>query len=274
MPNLVTGAVRQGLYTHIVGRRILYHPLLGSTMDEAARLAKEGADEGTVVIAERQSAGRGRQGRSWVSQPGNLLFSVLFRPRMDQLPFISIIGGLAAARAVRKTAGLDPEIKWPNDLMLNGRKAAGVLAESAVEGDSVCYAVLGIGINVALNPSDDDEISTIAISVNEATGTEVARESLLRQLLLELDSLYRGLPADGRNPGQTPIVEWSGLLQTVGKRVTATFRNDSITGHAIGVDETGNLLLRTDAGETITLTAGDVTLSANQADAHRNSGLT
>ena len=262
MPNLVSGAVREGLYTHVVGRRILYYPELGSTMDEAARLAKNGADEGTVVIAERQSAGRGRQGRSWVSQPGNLLFSVLFLPRMDQLPFISIIGGLATARAVRKTAGLDPQIKWPNDLILNGRKAAGILAESAIEGDSVCYAVLGIGINVSLNPSDDDEISTIAISVNEAAGTEVARESLLRQLLLELDDLYRTLTAGGKDAARSTITEWSGLLQTVGNRVTATFRDDSISGQAIGVDDTGNLLLRTDAGETVTLTAGDVTLSA------------
>lgn len=263
MPNLVSGAVRQGLYTHIVGRRILYHPLLGSTMDEATRLAVDGADEGTVVIAERQSAGRGRQGRSWVSQPGNLLFSVLFRPTMEQLPLVSIIGSLATARAVRKVAGVDPAIKWPNDIMLNGRKAAGILAESAVEGDSVCYAVLGIGINVALNPSDDDEISAIAISVNEAAGTEVARESLLRQLLLELDDLYRRLRTGGSDAGRSPIDEWSGLLETIGNTVTATFRNESISGDAIGVDSAGNLLLRTETGETITLTAGDVTLSAH-----------
>jgi BirA family biotin operon repressor/biotin-[acetyl-CoA-carboxylase] ligase len=182
---------------------------------------------------------------------------------MEQLPFVSIIGSLATARAVRKVAGVDPAIKWPNDIMLNGRKAAGILAESAVEGDSVCYAVLGIGINVALNPSDDDEISAIAISVNEAAGTEVARESLLRQLLLELDDLYRRLRTGGSDAGRSPIEEWSGLLETIGNTVTATFRNESISGDAIGVDSAGNLLLRTETGETITLTAGDVTLSAH-----------
>ena len=258
MPNLVASTVRQGLYTHAVGRRILYYPELKSTMDEAARLAGEDAEEGTVVIAERQSAGRGRQGRGWISQTGNLLFSVLFRPDMAQLPFISIIGGVAAARAVRKTTGLAASIKWPNDLMLEGRKAAGILAESAVVGDSVCYAVLGIGVNVALDVSESEEISAFATSVNAAAGREMDRESLLRQLLIELDDLYIRL---GR--GESPIEEWRGLLDTTGRRVTATSGNDAYVGVAEGVDDTGNLLLRLDNGLLITLTAGDVTLGGS-----------
>ena len=262
MPTLVASVVRQGLYTHVVGRRILYYPVLKSTMDEAARLASEDADEGAVVIAERQSAGRGRQGRSWVSQPGNLLFSVLFRPGMAQLPFISIIGGVAAARAVRKTTGLSPKIKWPNDLMLDGRKAAGILAESAIVGNSVCYAVLGIGVNIALDVSKSEEIAALhpelvegATSINAAAGREVERESLLRQLLLELDDLYIQL-----HRGASPLPEWRSLLETAGCRVKAVSGNETHTGLAEGVDDTGNLLLRLDDGRLITLTAGDVTL--------------
>ena len=257
MPNLVASTIRQGLYTHVVGRRVLYYPELKSTMDEAARLADKGAEEGAVVIAERQSAGRGRQGRSWVSQPGNLLFSVLFRPDMAQLPFISIVGGVAAARAVRKTTGLEPRIKWPNDLMLEGRKAAGILAESAVVGDSVCYAVLGIGINVALDTSGTEEISAFATSVNAVAGRDVDREPLLRQLLLDLDELYVSL---GR--GVSPLPEWRDLLETTGRRVQATFGRDSYSGLAEGVDDAGNLLLRVDDGTVVTLTAGDVSLSS------------
>ena len=259
MPNLVAATVRQGLYTHVAGRRILYYPELRSTMDEAARLAGETAEEGTVVIAERQSAGRGRQGRSWVSQPGNLLFSVLFRPEMAHLPFISIIGGVAAARAVRKTAGLSPGIKWPNDLMLGGKKAAGILAESAIVGDSVCYAVLGIGVNVALDTSDAEEISAFATSVNAEAGREVDRESLLRQLLLELDDLYISLKR-----GLSPLPEWRDLLETTGRRVEAAFAGDSYVGLAEGVDDIGNLLLRLGDGTVVTLTAGDVTLSGTR----------
>ena len=259
MPNLVSATIRQGLYTHVVGRRILYYPELESTMDGAARLADKGAEEGFVVIAERQSAGRGRQGRGWVSQPGNLLFSVLFRPEMTQLPFISIIGGVASARAVRKTTGLDPKIKWPNDLMLDGRKTAGILAESVIVGDSVCYAVLGIGINVALDTSENEEISASATSVNSVAGREVERESLLRQLLLELDDLYIRL---GR--GESPIAEWRDLLETKGRRIVASSGNERHHGLAEDVDETGNLLLRLDDGLVITLTAGDVTLSGSE----------
>ena len=259
-PDLVSRTVRGGLFTHVVGRRILYHPILASTMDEARRLAEEGADEGTVIIAERQSAGRGRHGRSWVSQPGNLLFSVVFRPGLEQLPFIDIIGGLASARAVRKIALLEPRIKWPNDLMLAGRKAAGILAESTIEGDTVCYAVLGIGLNVALNPEESEEISSVATSLNAAADRDVPRDALLRQLLIELDELYRGLPGRGRPLGNSPVPEWARLVDTIGQSVTVTWRAETISGLAEGVDETGNLLLRTDDGQLVTLTAGDVSL--------------
>ena len=262
MSNLVASAVRQGLYTHVVGKRILYYNELESTMDKAARLAEDGADEGTVVIAERQSAGRGRQGRSWVSQPGNLLLSIVFRPNMEQLPFISPIGGVAAARAVRKATGLAPRIKWPNDLMLDSRKAAGILAESAIAGDSVCYAVLGLGINVALDVAEIDGISSIATSVNAAAGGhEVERQLLLRQLLLELDDLYIQL---GRNI--SPVEEWRDLIETIERRVTAVSGTESNTGFAEGVDEIGNLLLRLDDGRLITLTSGDVTLGVEKQD--------
>ena len=220
-----------------------------------------------MVVAERQSAGRGRQGRSWVSQPGNLLFSVIFRPSISQLPFISIIGGLAAARAVRKVAALDPRIKWPNDLMLEGRKAAGILAESAIEGESVCYAVLGIGINVVLNAEETGEIADIATSVNAASGRDIPRESLLLQCLLELDSLYRGLPGgrqySSASPVEDPVEEWKRLIDTLGRRITVTSGTEQITGLALDVDDTGNLLLQKDNDEVITLTAGDITIGSS-----------
>ncbi len=257
MPNLVASTLREGLFTHVVGRRFLYFNGLDSTMDEAARLAGEGAEEGTVVIAEMQTAGRGRQGRGWVSQPGNLLFSILLRPDIDKLPFISMIGGVAVARAIRKTTGLNPRIKWPNDIMLDGKKTAGILAESAIAGVSVCYAVLGLGINVALNVAESEEISALATSLDAASGSAVDREILLRQMLLDLDELYIGL--DG---SESPLQEWRQMLETTGRRVTATSGSDVHTGIATGVDETGNLILKLDDGRLITLTAGDVTLSA------------
>jgi len=257
-PNLVAATVRQGLFTRIVGRRLLYYPELSSTMDEAGKLGEGDTEEGAVVVAEVQSAGRGRQGRSWVSQPGNLLVSVLFRPSLDALPFISIIGGIAAARAVRKVTGLEVNIKWPNDLLIGGRKVAGILAESAIAGDTVWYAVLGVGMNVSLDTGQTEEIATFATSINAAAGQEVPREDLLRQFLMDLDALYLALAQ-----GISPIEEWQGLLSTTGQRLMATWGNDTYNGVAEGTDPMGNLLLRQDDGSLLTLTAGDVTLSGN-----------
>ena len=257
-PNLVAATVRQGLFTRIVGRRLLYYPELSSTMDEAGKLGEGDTEEGAVVVAEVQSAGRGRQGRSWVSQPGNLLVSVLFRPSLDALPFISIIGGIAAARAVRKVTGLEANIKWPNDLLIGGRKVAGILAESAIAGDTVWYAVLGVGMNVSLDTNQTEEIATFATSINAAAGQEVPRADLLRQFLMDLDALYLALAQ-----GISPIEEWQGLLSTTGQRLMATWGNDTYNGVAEGTDPMGNLLLRQDDGSLLTLTAGDVTLSGN-----------
>jgi len=227
-------------------------------MDEAGKLGEGDAEEGAVVVAETQTAGRGRQGRNWVSQPGNLLVSVLFRPTLEALPFISIIGGVAAARAVRKVTGLEPQIKWPNDLLIQGRKVAGILAESAIAGDTVWYAVLGVGMNVSLNTDQTEEIASFATSVNAAAGKVVPREDLLRQFLMDLDALYLALGQE-----QSPIEEWQGLLSTTGQRLEATWGNESFIGVAEGTDPMGNLLLRQDDGSLLTLTAGDVTLGAN-----------
>ena len=257
-PNLVAATIRKGLYTRIVGRRLLYYPELPSTMDEAARLGEDDADEGAVVVAEVQSAGRGRQGRSWVSKPGNILVSVLFRPNLETLPFISIIGGIAAARAVRKVTGLDIKIKWPNDLMISGRKVAGILAESTIAGNSVWYAVLGVGMNVSLGTEQIEEISPFAISLNAAVGEDVPREDLLRQFLMDLDALYLSL-----SKGKSPLEEWQELLETIGQSLVATWRDDTYYGVAEGTDELGNLLLRQDDGSLLTLTAGDVTLTGH-----------
>ncbi len=257
-PNLVAATVRQGLFTRIVGRRLLYYPELSSTMDEAGKLGEGNAEEGAVVVAEVQNAGRGRQGRTWVSRPGNLLVSVLFRPSLDALPFISIIGGIAAARAVRKVTGLEVRIKWPNDLLIDGRKIAGILAESAIAGDTVWYAVLGLGMNVRLDNDQTEEIAAFATSIHAAAGQEVPREDLLRQFLMDLDALYLDL-----RQGQSPIEEWQGLLSTTGQRLVATWGNDKYTGMAEGTDPIGNLLLRQDDGTLLTLTAGDITLSGN-----------
>ncbi len=254
-PSTVGFMLRTGLYTAIIGRTVRFYQSTGSTMDDAALWARDGADEGAVIVSETQTASRGRVGRRWVSDAGNLYFSVLFRPDANALPLLNPLAGVAVARAVRQVAGVYPTIKWPNDIMIEGRKVAGILAESALSGSRIEHAVVGIGINVALDVSADPEIAESATSLNTATNAEVDRSELLRRVLQHMDALYLDL---GR--GRSPIPEWRRWLDTLGQRVVVTHHGASSEGMAEDVDELGNLLLRTDSGQLLTLTAGDITL--------------
>ena len=256
--NIVSATLQGGLFTSVVGKRLLFFQELGSTMDEAARQAEAAAEEGTVVVAERQSAGRGRFGRDWASPAGNIHMSVLLRPDIGTLPMVSILAGVATARTIRSTTGLSPSIKWPNDVLVRGKKVAGILVESVVLGQTVSYAVLGIGINVGLDPSGIKAIANSATSINTAADREVPPEDVLRHLLQELDSLYlqAGQP-------ETIVREWRSLLGTLGQRVSVRWREERYHGLAETVDDLGNLKLRLDDGRLVTLTAGDVTLDTN-----------
>ena len=254
-PAIVAQMLRAGLYTAIVGRSIRYYQSTSSTMDDAAQWARDGADEGSVVVAEAQTASRGRLGRRWVSDAGNLYFSVLFRPDAAALPLLSPMAGVAVARAVRQTAGLYPAIKWPNDIMIDGRKVAGILAESVLSGSRVDHAIVGVGVNVALDVSADPEIAATAASLNRLARAEIDRTELLRRILQCLDALYLDIKR-----GRSPIPEWRRWLDTLGQRVTVTHHGAANTGLAEDVDEHGNLLLRADDGRLLTLTAGDITL--------------
>ena len=264
--NFVSATIRRGLFTRLVGRRVLFYQELGSTMDEAARLAQEktgegpgvGTIEGTVVVAETQTQGRGRLGRNWVSPQGNIYLSVVFRPTMENLPFLSLLAGVAAVQTIGKITGLQARIKWPNDVMVGGLKAAGILVESVIEGDELCYAVLGIGLNVGFDPNQSVETAGLATSLESATGRRIPREEVLRQLLQDLDSLYLKL-----QHGQSPLIQWREMLETLGRNVRVSWSDGggSQTGIAEDIDDIGNLLLRLDGGELITVTAGDVTLA-------------
>ena len=261
-PNLVAETLRRGLYTSLVGRRLLFFQELASTMDRAAEEARELAEEGTVVVAETQSASRGRFRRTWVSQPGNLYFSIVFYPSPEELPFIGAVAGVALVRAIRRTAGLDPRLKWPNDVMIAGKKTAGILIESVVEGPSVKYAILGIGVNVNLGPDELEALPVAAASLNAAAGREIPRDELLARLLHEIDALFLQL-----RRGNNPLAEWREMLETIGKQVEAAGPGWHHAGLAEDIDGQGNLMLKLDDGGLVTLTAGDVTLRQGQGSA-------
>lgn len=246
-------AVHERLATRAIGRRVVYYTSTGSTMDEARREAVEGAPAGTLVIAEEQTAGRGRFGRRWVSPAGqNLYFTLVLRPETSQLRRLAIISPLAVSRAVDEAAAVSSRLKWPNDVQLGGRKLAGVLIESEVAGAIARFSLVGIGINVNQRVLDP-EIVDIATSLVEQTGVETAREALLAGVMNWFESLYEGDFAAAR-------ADWKGRLDTLGREVTVRCRDEVFAGRAEDVDAEGNLLLRLADGTLRSFEAGEVSL--------------
>ena len=242
----------------IIGHRIHHYDTIGSTMDEARRLASEGAGEGTVVIAEEQTAGRGRFNRAWVSPRGeNLSFSVILTPPANQLPYMNMAATLAVARTVADTAGLKPTIKWPNDVRVGGLKISGILIETAIESEDAVCAIIGIGVNVNFDPSLHAEIAGISTSLYRETEQRRNRTPVLRVLLEHFNDAYASVRA-----GKSLTAEWSAMLDTLGRTVILSSQHDTIEGIAESVDEQGNLLVRQPDGSLYTATAGEVTSQA------------
>jgi len=243
------------LHTESTARRVVYLTSTRSTMDIARREAEEGADDGTLVIAEEQSAGRGRFGRRWISPAGtNLYFTLALRPSPPLLRRLAIVSALAVCLAVEEVAGIPTQVKWPNDVQIGGRKLAGVLIESELAGSDVRYVLVGVGINVNYR-IDDPEISDIATSLLKEVGSPVSREALLAAVMNRFEELCNGDPA-------TAHTDWKSRLTTLGQAVTVRHRDETYHGLAEDVDAGGSLLLRTPAGELLTLEAGEVSLRA------------
>jgi BirA family biotin operon repressor/biotin-[acetyl-CoA-carboxylase] ligase len=253
--SLSESAITSALQTSFIGRRVICYCCLTSTMEAAREEARQGAVEGTVVIADEQTAGRGRLGRSWLSPPGNIALSVVLYPRLSDLPALIMLASLAVVHCIKNVTGLAANIKWPNDILLNGRKVCGILIENDVQGNRVNYSIIGIGINVNLRPTEFPEIGPVATSLSRELGTDVSRLSVVRSLLVEIDQLYLALLA-----GESLYEEWYDNLITLGNRVTATVGQETIVGLAESVTRDGSLLLRASDGNLRQIVAGEVTL--------------
>lgn len=253
--------VRFGLRTARFGQVAHYREVTRSTQDDCRELAERGAPEGTLVVAERQEAGRGRLGRAYFTPPGGLWFSLLLRPERapEQVILLSLVAAVAAHGAIEEVTGLRPVIRWPNDLLLDGRKVTGILVELASEQDVLRYVVLGVGINVNLRPEDfPDELRPIATSLSVALGREVRRVPLLQRLLERLESLYDRYLAEGPRP---VLDAWRALPNILGQRVTVYTPRETWSGVAMDLDEEGALLVRDDSGAFRRVVAGDVRLT-------------
>lgn len=251
-------AVASRLQTKRMGRPLVYAPRLTSTQDLAARLAARGWPEGAAVLAEEQTAGRGRQGRLWWSSPGGaLLLSLLLRPSLSpsRAQPLTMIAGLAAAEAIEAICAVSVALKWPNDLYVQGRKVGGILVESRLspDGHALDHAIVGIGINVTVDFTAQPALQAVATSLHTAAGRPVERERLLLALLERMEARYEALLA-----GQPCHVEWASRLLWLGETVLAVTPEGSLAGVAIGVSEEGALLIRRMNGGIEAVWAGDL----------------
>jgi len=253
--SLSPAAITDNLETRFIGQRILYYPRLPSTNDIAKRQAQQGAVEGTVVIADEQSAGKGRMQRTWLSPKGSIALSIILYPSLAHLSSLIMVASLAVAHCIEQVTGLKAQIKWPNDVLVNSKKVCGILIESDVKGNSVDYAIIGVGINVNLRLSDFPEISSTATSLSHELGEEVSRLDMIRCLLVETERLYLALPA-----GESVYQEWRNNLATLGKKVQVKSGETTYKGIAESVASDGSLLLRQPDGSLTKIVAGDVTL--------------
>jgi BirA family biotin operon repressor/biotin-[acetyl-CoA-carboxylase] ligase len=243
-----------------IGRRIVRYGTIGSTMEEAARLAEAGEPDGTIIVTAEQTAGRGRAGRSWIAPPDSaLLCSVLLRPPVapDRLPVLSLVFGAAAAEAIEAATGLTCRLKWPNDLWLGsedpGRKGGGVLLTSRLDRNGVGAVVAGIGINVTASPT---ELPPGATSLAAELGRAVGIEPLLGHLIERLNRGYDDFLATGGRPS---LAAWRKRAALVGEMVVVTDGDQQHTGRFTGIDGDGRLLLEDEQGVTRRIVAGDLT---------------
>jgi BirA family biotin operon repressor/biotin-[acetyl-CoA-carboxylase] ligase len=261
------------LRSKVLGRVIRYDETVDSTNRVARELARSGAVEGTVVVADGQTAGRGRLGRAWFSPPGlNLYLSVVLRPSVPPArgPQLALVAASAVAATIVELSGARPAIKWPNDVLIGGRKVAGILTEMDSEADRVTFVVVGMGINLnmareALAP----ELRRTATSLRAEVGREIHRAAFAGRLLAELERRYGRYTAEGFAVLRE---EWESYSCLTGREVTVVGGNNRTDGRVLGIDEQGALRLRGADGVVRQILAGDVTLPGAYAGTGQAAG--
>jgi BirA family biotin operon repressor/biotin-[acetyl-CoA-carboxylase] ligase len=230
--------LQEGLKTKLLGRYIFFSHEVGSTNDWAKELAELGASEGTVALAETQTAGRGRLGRKWISPKGGLWFSIIFKPKIKPVETVKLVflAGLAVAETIRELYGLRAETKWPNDVLVDGLKVCGILSEMKTIGEKVEYAVIGVGINANFNVDVEfsEELREKATSLEKALGRKISLEELFKALLEKMESLYQQFLKEGF----TPILErWKSYASFLGCEAEVHGDGERLEGTASNVDD-------------------------------------
>ncbi len=247
--------VTHGLNTKFIAKKIHYFDYLASTMDLAMQLGIQLAANGTLVLAESQTKGRGRLGRSWFSpKHKGIYLSLILRPKISPSasPVLTLLAAVSICEAVKKITGLDAQIKWPNDIFIHNKKIAGILTEMNAEVDKVNFVVIGIGLNVN---NDKKSLIAQATSLKEQTGQPINRVILLQELLRKIENNYSLLEDRG---AQVIIDKWRSFSLTLGRRVKIYCQDKHIEGAAVDIDQDGALLIRKDSGLTQKVFSGDV----------------
>jgi len=252
--------ILESLGESLFAANLVFHRSLNSTNILAKELALKGAPEGTVVLTEEQSAGRGRMDRRWLS-PGymNLLFSILLRPPLpvDQVFILTMILALASINGVREISGIEPMIKWPNDLYVGQRKLGGILTEFNVQGRDVEYVILGLGLNVNWNPGDQEGLHYPATNILAESGIRTPRNGLLVVILRSLERYYEDV-LTGRI--EDLYQRWNELSLIMGKEVEIETDKEKLTGQAVQIDRKGALVIIDSHGREQKILSGDVSL--------------
>jgi len=255
---LFSWEVQDKLKTKVIGRQLVYRESVLSTMDEAFELAVKGAEEGTVVCADVQGKGRGRMGRAWSSPSGKGVYlSVVLRPKMppSQVARLTLLSAVAVCEAVNRVSNVDAGIKWPNDLLVKGKKLAGILTELNAEFDRVRFVVIGIGINVH---ASRNHLPSMATSLKQELKQNFSRIVIAQEVLRSLEFWYTRMLKEGFSG---VLERWKELSLTIGRRVCLRGSEGLQKGEAIGLDEDGGLMVRLDSGEVIKKMSGDIALA-------------
>ncbi len=258
---LDTRRIASHLRTVRFGRELTVLAKTDSTQTEAEKRAREGAPEGTLVVAEEQTSGRGRQGRVWHSPPGKgVWMSTVLRPEgpLTAVPQLTLLAAVAVCRAIRQVSGVEAGIKWPNDLLADGRKLCGILLEAVVEDGGVRHCIMGIGIDANLEESDyPEELRSKVTSLRRESGIEVDRSALIAAVMNEFETLYRLYAESGFEPVR---LLWESLSVTLGREIVVRDVRGERRGWAHGLGGQGELMMRTEDGAVVPVYSGDIEL--------------
>jgi len=258
---LIPQEIQRGLFTKYIGKEVYYFSELKSTniiAKEKASHKAEGINEGALIIAERQSAGKGRLGREWFSPTGGIWLSIILYPQLSPsyISRITLMAAVAVVKAIKICTQIESQIKWPNDILINEKKVCGILTEMSAEPDIINWVVVGIGININIEHQEfPEDIQENAISLKEVFGKEISRVKMVQIFLQEFEKYYENL---NRRKFSSILKEWKLYSHTLRRKIKVDMGERIITGEAVEINEEGALILKKEDGKLVKIISGTI----------------